>query len=140
MYMEMNNGRVITLYDLGRFHLVFAANMDSLLREKGWGLAIASSTVRYRKRVTLFDKVTMRSQLAGADERWLYIRQSMWVKGQPTSSILLRAAITHNGKAIPIQEFRDAIEDDTLLNVEDWESDWVHVEDERPWPPNPSLT
>ena len=93
MFMEMNNGRVLTLYDLGRFDLSIRTGMWATLREKGWGLAVAGSTVRYRKRVRLFDRVHMRTKLVGMDDRWLYMAQSMWGEGRtrPPRSCCARA-------------------------------------------------
>lgn len=37
-------------------------------------------TVRYQKRVRMFDKITLRTQLTGIEGRWIYVKQSMWVK------------------------------------------------------------
>ena len=51
MFMEMNNGRVLTLYDLGRFDLSIRSGLWDTLRAQRWGLAVAGSSVRYRKRV-----------------------------------------------------------------------------------------
>ena len=138
MFMEMNNGRVLTLYDLGRFDWSIRSGLWDALLENKWGLAVAGSTVRYRKRVRLFDKVTMRTQPAGMDERWFYIAQSMWVRGEPASSVLLRTCITAKGRSVPTAEVREA------MNLPDWRQDmpsWVEGWDEadkaRPWPPTP---
>ncbi|WP_252178437.1 acyl-CoA thioesterase [Endozoicomonas sp. 4G] len=94
LFMEMNNGRVLTLCDLGRFTLSIQSGLADVLKREKWGLVVAGSTIRYRKRVRMFDKVTMYTQVAAIDERWVYIKQSMWVKGEPASSVLLRTAVT----------------------------------------------
>ncbi len=138
MFLEMNNGRVLTLYDLGRFDLSIKCGLWQTLRQQGWGLAVAGSTVRYRKRIRLFDRVTMKTQLVGTDERWFYIAQSMWVRGEPTSSVLLRTCVTAKGRSILTDEVREA------MGAEDWHPalpEWVAAWDEgdklRPWPPLP---
>jgi len=138
MFMEMNNGRVLTLYDLGRFDLSIRTGLARVLKQRKWGLAVAGSTVRYRKRIRAFDKVTMRTQLLGIDEKWIFVGQSMWVKGKPVSSLLVRTCVTETGRALPTADVRQA------MNMENWNPpmpDWVqnwHMSDQaRPWPPEP---
>ncbi|MEZ5476592.1 MAG: acyl-CoA thioesterase [Thiolinea sp.] len=87
MFGEMNNGRVLTLYDLGRFDLVIRTGFMKIMRAQRWGLVVAGASVRYRRRVRLFDRVRLRTQIVGFDQRWIYIVQSMWVGGQPTSPL-----------------------------------------------------
>lgn len=136
MFMEMNNGRVLTLYDLGRFDLVLRIGMDKILRKNRWGLVVAGSTVRYRRRIRLFEKVTMRTRVAGVDARWVYLEQSMWVKGQPASSVLMRTGITAKGKAIDTGVFLAAMKTQASeVQLSDWQQAWIDSEAQRPWPP-----
>ncbi|PLW74931.1 acyl-CoA thioesterase [Cohaesibacter celericrescens] len=138
MFMEMNNGRVLTLYDLGRFDLSIRSGLWDGLKSQKWGLAVAGSSVRYRKRVRLFDKVTMRSQVVAIDERWFYVAQSMWVRGEPASSVLLRTCITAKGRSVPTQEVCDVLgAPEWTLPMPDWVKDWEQADKERPWPPKP---
>lgn len=136
MFLEMNNGRVLTLYDLGRFDLVLSMGLDKIMRKNRWGFVAASSTVRYRHRIHMFDKVTIRTQVAGVDDRWVYMAQSMWVRGLPASAVLMRTGLTCKGKVISPQHLVDELgaEIDTV-QLEDWDKQWVDTENARPWPP-----
>lgn len=136
MFLEVNNGRILTLYDLGRFDYSIRMGLANLLKKKRWGLVVAGSSVRYRRRVKMFDKVTIRTQVVGFEEKWIYVVQSMWVKGEPTSSVLLRTGITGNGKVIPTDEVLKALSIDNW-NPEPagWVRDWIYSEENRPWPP-----
>lgn len=136
LYLEVNNGRMLTLYDLGRFDLAIRIGLDQVLKRQRWGFAVAGSSVRYRKRVRMFDKVSMRTQLEGMDERWIYISQSMWVKGEPVSSVLLRTAVTGKDGAIPVDEVRRALKaTDWNPDLPVWVQAWVDGDSQRPWPP-----
>ena len=136
MFLEMNNGRVLTLYDLGRFHLSDRTGLAKVLKEKKWGFAVAGSTIRYRKRIKLFDKVTMHTQVVAYDERWSYIQQSMWVDGHPASSVLLRTAVVEKGKLVPSRKVMEALGvEDWNPEPSDWVTSWIAHEDQRPWPP-----
>jgi len=138
MFFEMNNGRVLTLYDLGRFDLVLRIGLDKILRKNRWGLVVAGTTVRYRRRIRLFDKVSLRTKVAGIDERWVYIEQSMWVNGQPCNSALLRTGVTSKGKAIETSVLLAELGvDGSDIKVGAWEQAWIDSEAQRPWPPSP---
>lgn len=136
MFMEMNNGRILTLFDLGRFDFAARFGLAKALKQHKWGLVVAGSTVRYRKRIRMFDRVTMRTQAAGYDERWMYIHQSMWVKGEPACSVLLRTGITEKGRTIPTERVLNALGiADLDLQLEPWEQAWIDADNQRPWPP-----
>jgi acyl-CoA thioesterase FadM len=137
MFFEMNNGRVLTLCDVGRFVMAIRIGLVKVLRKNKWGLVVAGSTVQYRKRIRMFDKVVMRTQIETYDERWIYITQSMWVGGKPASSVLLRTGVTSKGKVIASDKVRVA------LGLQDWQPEpspwvkaWIESESLRPWPPN----
>ncbi len=136
LFMEMNNGRVLTLYDIGRFVLAVRTGLNKILSKNKWGLVVAGSTVRYRKRVRMFDKVTMRTQIAAYDERWIYITQSMWVGGEPASSVLLRTGITSKGRVVATDKVFEALGlKDWQPNPSPWVAAWIESESLRPWPP-----
>ena len=69
MFLEMNNGRVFTLYDLGRFDLSIRTGLAKVLKKQRWGLVVAGGTVRYRRRIKMFEKCTMRTEVGGFDAR-----------------------------------------------------------------------
>ncbi len=140
MFFEMNNGRVLTLCDIGRFVMAIRIGLIKVLRENKWGLVVAGSTVQYRKRIRMFDKVVMRTQIETYDDRWIYITQSMWVGGKPASSVLLRTGVTSKGRVIANDPVRVA------LGLQDWQPEpspwvkaWIESESLRPWPPNTSV-
>lgn len=47
--MELNNGRTLTLYDLGRVPLGIRTGLAATVQRMGWGMAIAGNSTRYRK-------------------------------------------------------------------------------------------
>ncbi len=135
-FLEMNNGRVLTLFDLGRTDFAIRTGLGKQLLQKRWGLVVAGSTVQYRKRIRAFQKVTIKTRIAAIDERWIYVEQSMWVKGKPCSSALLRTGVTEGGKVVMTDRVLAA------LNKADWDmppvgyvAEWIESDDDRPWPP-----
>ena len=135
-FIELNNGRALTLYDLGRFPLALRTGLIGAMRRNGWGLTVAGSTVRYRRRIRMFDRFTMRSRCVGWDARFLYLEQSMWRRGECASHLLIRSAITDAKGIVPTSDVVRALG----LPVESpalpkWVHAWIMADAERPWPP-----
>lgn len=136
-WMELNNGRTLTLYDLGRIPLSARTGLHRVLEEKRWGMAVAGASVRYRKRVKMFDRIEMRTRLIGWDGRFLYMDQTMWVRGECTSQALIRSAATQGSRGIvPPSEVAVALglppESPALP---EWVVEWARADAVRPWPP-----
>jgi hypothetical protein len=68
MFWEMNNGRILTFYDLGRFGLAQRIGLMRTLRDRGWGLVVAGSSVRYRARIRPFQRFELRTRLLGGTQ------------------------------------------------------------------------
>lgn len=133
---ELNNGRTLTLYDLGRMVLGKRSRLFSVMRDLGLGLTVAGSSVRYRKRVVAFAKLEMRTRLAGWDDRFMYLEQSMWHRGACTSHVLIRSAFVKNGRMFPVSNVLNAMgHDGSEEHMPDWIAAWAKADALRPWPP-----
>lgn len=135
IFMEVNNGRQLTLFEQGRWDLAIRTGLVALLKRKKWGLVVAGSSVRYRKRIRPFDMIECRTRVAGVDERWFYMSQSFWVKGQPCSHALFRTAVTRAGGTVPSHEVLDALQLAWPDPLPDWVQAWHNSDEQRPWPP-----
>jgi acyl-CoA thioesterase FadM len=135
-WIELNNGRTLTLYDLGRLPLILRTGISDVLRDNGWGMTVAGSSVRYRRRVRAFDRVEMRSAAVGRDERFFYVHQAMFRKGDALSSALLRSAVTGaSGIVLTDDVMRAAGRPDWRPKLPPWVRAWAEAEALRPWPP-----
>lgn len=136
-FMELNNGRTLTLLDLGRFAGGVRNGLMAALRRRGWGLAVAGASVRWRRRVTVFQKATIRSRFLGHEGRWLYVAQSMWVKGEAVSAALLRTAVISKAGTVEGAEVVAELgHPGWAPDLPDWARAWIAAEDQRPWPPD----
>jgi len=135
-WRELNNGRTLTIYDLGRVPLGQRNGLHRALAANGWGMTVAGNSTRYRRRVKLFDRIEMVSRCIGWDARFLYIEQSMWKAGECTSQMLLRAAITSNSGIVPPEALLAAMGQSAVSPMlPDWVQAWIAAEALRPWPP-----
>jgi acyl-CoA thioesterase FadM len=136
IWWELNNGRALTLYDLGRIPLAQRIGLVPVLRANRWGLTMAGVSVRYRRRVRMFDRVEIRSRCVGWDERFLYIVQSMWKGETCTSQALYRSAVTDSsGIVAPARAVAALGQEAQSPALPDWVANWIAAEATRPWPP-----
>lgn len=136
MWMELNNGRSLTLYDLGRIPLAIRTGLAGALRRNRWGMTMAGASVRWRRRVRVFDRVEVHSRCVGWDTRFLYLEQSMWLRGEAASSVLYRAAVTGPRGIVPPADVLKALGiPDAGCTLPAYVQDWIALEATRPWPP-----
>ncbi|MGJ8603593.1 MAG: thioesterase family protein [Marivita sp.] len=138
MWMELNNGRTLTLYDLGRIPLAQVNGLIDLIRRERWGLTMAGVVVRYRRRIRTFETFEMRSRLLCWDARFLYIEQSMWkADGECANHAVYRSAVTDTSGIVPTERVITAMNlgDTPSPEMPDWVAQWLAAEDMRPWPP-----
>jgi acyl-CoA thioesterase FadM len=136
MFIEMNNGRILTILDLGRTVLAKRTGLLHGLKENRWGLTMAGVSVRYRRRIRPFEKFRVVSKAIGWDERFFYLDQSIWIGETCAAQALYRSAVTGPKGIIPTHDVC------RTMNIEqgspalpDWVQNWIDAEQTRPWPP-----
>lgn len=136
LWNELNNGRTLTLYDLGRLPLARRTGLDRVLRANRWGITVAGNTTRYRRRVQAFDRLDMVSRCIGWDARFVYMEQSMWKGEDCTSQVIIRSAIVGKSGIVAPKEMIAAL-GQTMESpaLPDWVQAWIAAENTRPWPP-----
>ena len=136
-WLELNNGRALSLYDIGRTAMAQRAGLIAALRQNRWGLTMAGSCTRFRRRIHGFERFEMRSRAVCWDDKFTYIEQSMWKRsGECASHALYRAAITDkNGIVAPTRALAAMNHDAVSPPMPDWIAAWCAAEDQRPWPP-----
>ena len=136
LWRELNNGRTLTIFDLGRIPLAGRAGLITVLRKNKWGMAIAGASIRYRRRVRAFDRIEMRSAFVGRDARFLYVAQAMSCRGEAVSSALIRSAVTSAEGIVATSRVMAAMgAPDWDRPLPAWIEAWTEAEAKRPWPP-----
>jgi len=135
-FLEMNNGRILTILDLGRTGLAQRVGLLRALQKNRWGLTMAGTSVRYRKRIRPFVKFRIVSKALGWSDRFLYIEHSIWIGNECAVQALFRSAVTDkNGIVNPARVFAAVGMDQPSPEKPAWVQAWIDADNTRPWPP-----
>ena len=138
VFAELNNGRTLSLFDLGRYGLAQRTGLSDALRKHKWGLTTAGASVRYRHRIKIFERIEMRSKLVFWDEKFAYIEQVMLSRdGRCANHILFRGGMVNKNGIVPMTEVAKALDyTGEPPGCPAWVADWIVSENKRPWPPS----
>lgn len=142
VFGELNNGRTLTLFDLGRIPLGYRTGLISTLKREGWTMTMAGVSVQYRRRITSFKRLTLRSRCIGWDDKFIYIDQSFWRGETATTHAVYRVAVialkAEAGKSriiAPERVLGAMGQGDWAPELPEWVNAWRAAEADRPWPP-----
>ncbi|MGI8510616.1 MAG: thioesterase family protein [Gemmatimonadaceae bacterium] len=88
--LHMNNGRYLTLMDLGRVDSIIRSGIRRRLSELAWYTVIASETIRFRESLEPFKKFELRTRLLGWDDKSFYMRQTFMRAERTTAVAVVR--------------------------------------------------
>ena len=127
VYPELNNGRHLTIMDLGRYNHGVRMGLFKILRENEWGLMVAGNFTRYRRRIKFLQKFTLESVIVGYDERWFYFYQKT-IRGERIhSSALIRTAVTSKEGLVPTKNVSEKMGLEYDPKVPEWVQKWIEL-------------
>ena len=83
--VHMNNGRYLSLMDLGRLDLALRTGMVGACRQNEWMALLAAGTMRYWRPLKLFTPFQLTTRLAWWDHKWFYLSHEFLWNGQRTA-------------------------------------------------------
>jgi acyl-CoA thioesterase FadM len=101
--LHMNNGRYLSLMDLGRVDLMVRGGLGHWFR-RGWQPLVAASFCRYFKPLNLGQSFDLRTRVLGWDEKWLYIEHRFMRLGRLHALAVVKALVSERGRLLPSAE------------------------------------
>lgn len=100
--MHMNNGRYMTLLDLGRLDLLLRTGSARAAFRKRWYPVLAASQFRYRKPLNLFQRFEIRTRIVSWDAKWVFMEQKMLRGDRLVAHAFLKGAFVGPEGTVPI--------------------------------------
>ncbi|MFE5408943.1 acyl-CoA thioesterase [Microbacterium sp. NPDC056569] len=124
---HMNNGRYLSLFDLGRWDLLVRTGLWDVMKAYGWYAVVSSETVTFRKSLNLWQKFDVESRMIGHDDRAVYLEHRAVVGGEVYARAIIRARMMkRSGGTLSHDELFAAIgRPEGVPEVDAWVHDWA---------------
>lgn len=133
VFMEINNGRYLSLMDISRFSYGMKIGLPEVLKRRKWGLAVAGTSIRYRKRIHMFQKFMIHTRVVAVDERWIYFQHVIVRNGKWHVAALVRSAVTDKNGVVSTKEVSKELGEGWEYRMPDWVKHWDESDQMRPW-------
>jgi acyl-CoA thioesterase FadM len=101
--VHMNNGRYLTLMDMGRMDMMLRTGAMRLWFGKGWQPLVALSMCRHFKALRCFQSFELRTSVLGWDEKWVYFEQR-FLRGEELYALaVVKALMASKEGPVPTQ-------------------------------------
>ncbi len=108
--MHMNNGRYLTLMDLGRVDSIIRSGIRRSLSDHRWYTVIAGETIRFRESLGVFAKFELRTRMLGWDDKSFYVRQTFVRGDRVAATAVVRVRfLRRSGGTLGAHEVADVV-------------------------------
>lgn len=108
---HMNNGRYLTIMDLGRLDMILRAGLWDIVRKKMWAPVLGAAHIRYRLSLDLWQSYTLETRILCWEDPWFTIEQRFIINNGPKAGAvaaiaLVRGGFYHagTGRTVPLAE------------------------------------
>lgn len=124
---HMNNGRYLSLFDLGRWDLLGRTGMTDAMKRNNWYAVVSAETVTFRKSLQLWQRFDIESRLLGHDDKAIYLEHRAVVDGEIYARAIIRARmLKRSGGTLSHEELFAAVgRPEGLPDVEAWVHEWA---------------
>ena len=124
---HMNNGRYLSLFDLGRWDLLIRAGLFDAMKENGWYAVVSSETVTFRKSLQLWQRFDVQTRFIGHDDKALFMEHRAVVKGEVYARAIVRARmLRRTGGTVSNEELFAAVgKPEGVREIDAWVHDWA---------------
>ena len=85
---HMNNGRYLTVMDLGRLNLILRTGLWRVVMKKKLAPVLASAQIRYRLPLKPFQLFDLETRVMCWDDKWIYMEQRfLYVSGPKAGAV-----------------------------------------------------
>lgn len=124
---HMNNGRYLSLFDLGRWDLLVRTGLWDIMKANRWYAVVSSETVTFRKSLGPWQRFDLESRMIGHDDRAVYLEHRAVVDGEIYARAIIRARMMkRSGGTLSHDElFAATGHPEGVPDVEPWVHEWA---------------
>lgn len=124
---HLNNGRYLSLFDLGRWDLLTRTGLLAAMTRHGWYAVVAAETITFRRSLQPWQRFELETRLLGHDDRAVYLEHRAVVGGEIYARAVIRARILRrSGGTVSHDELFAAVgRPEGLPDIDAWVHDWA---------------
>jgi acyl-CoA thioesterase FadM len=108
-YLHMNNGRYLSIMDVGRLDLMIRNGVLKICFRNRWQPVVAGVTIRYNRPLSPMARFQLHTQLIGWQETWLYLAETFKRNGSEVARATVKMAVLDPGnQKIAIRQLAEA--------------------------------
>jgi len=107
--LHMNNGRYLTLMDLGRLDLVTRLGLMKVMLKRRWRPVLGAAQVRFLKPIAPGQLFRMESRVLGWEGKWFYIQQRFYLGEVLATDALTKALFLGPQGSVAVEETLRAV-------------------------------
>ncbi|HEY4484719.1 MAG TPA: thioesterase family protein [Nitrospiria bacterium] len=106
---HMNNGRYLTIMDLGRVDLMLRAGLGRMALKRRWSPRVGSAAIRFRRALNPFQAYQLKSRILCWDEKWFFIEQRFERHGEMIATGMVKGLLRGRNGNIPTAEVLESL-------------------------------
>ncbi|WP_308159164.1 thioesterase family protein [Curtobacterium sp. ISL-83] len=124
---HVNNGKYLSLLDLGRYDLLTRSGFWAAASDLGWYAVVAAQTITYKRSLTLWQRFELVTRVLGVDERAVYMEQTFVRRGDVVARAVVQARFLRKagGTVTPTELIEATGGAPRDLTVPEWVGAWA---------------
>ena len=107
--VHMNNGRYLTIADLGRIDLVARTGILKLMIRRRWSPVVAMASIRFRASLKPFQRYQLHTRVVCWDEKWVYMEQRFERQGETVALAYVKGLFRARKRTLRSREILAAL-------------------------------
>ncbi len=108
--LHMNNGRYLTVMDLGRLDLAARLGLFRRMAGHGWRPVTRTATIHFRNSLLPFQKYRLVTRLVCWDDKWTYLEQRFEAKGEVVALAYIKLLFRAGRRTLRTREVLRALD------------------------------
>jgi acyl-CoA thioesterase FadM len=103
--LHVNNGRYLTLADLGRIDWFVRSGVFQAARKHNASPVVGDAIAKFRRELKVFEKVDIETRLVGWRDRWGFLEHRFILRGRVVAVVGVRGAFRSPGGTLDSWDF-----------------------------------
>lgn len=126
--LHMNNGRYLTIMDLGRLDLMIRAGLGAVILKRRWRPMVGSAVIRFRRGLAPFERYDLKTRIVGWDEKWFWIEQRFERSGELIALGAVKGLFRNPAGNVPTAEVLAVLGVTEAPSIPEWILAWRRAE------------